>query len=743
MEFLKKLFKALNSAQHPWQVTLAITLGMITGLTPMSGTQTLLILLIVFLVNVHLGLFFAASALFAGISYLFDPWMEQFGFMLLTSESMKEIYTLWYNSGLIRLSHFNNTLVMGATVISLLLALPLFFGLNFLISLYRERIAVFLNGNKWLAKLGIFKVSTKKEPLLRWWGAVLYAVVIGALAALLLLVVDPLLEWGIEKGASKLLKRDVRVGSVETHLLKGSVGINRIEVAGERENIDAFSVDSVAFDLNMNALLFSRTHIEKIELKGVGFQTEATMKKAYGGAIKESAPEGAAVKEEGGFEMPSLELPTPKELLARADLRSQKLYEEAKVEIAALEEKWRRVQKEQLSAKVLAQYQDDLRQMQSGAKTEDPAKILALAQQVATYKKRLDKQQTELIVLKSGLAEDQKRVRTLLAAVKKAPQEDYARLRRTYTLDAGGGVNLFGLLFSQKIAHYLHLARGYYAQVEPYLRSDEAPQELPPRGEGRWVRFAQHVPIPDLWIARTLLSGEKGGQRFEGVIKDISDNQKALGSPLTLSVNSDGPLVEGLHLEGEDNRLGEQSVDSLRLRIKSLELDTIDLKKVQIEKSRIGIDAELALYDASRVAGKSRITFSGAKIGMEESGGRGAAVISDLLQEIHQFGADVKVEGAWASPSVRVESDLDEKIAAALKRVMAKEAERYKKELKLLLDQRVAEQTKQLTGMTGGLADAGSLIDRQSLSLDALGKEAGALLESEKSPDKLKKMLKF
>jgi len=65
MQFLLKLFKALNSAQTPWQVTFAITIGMVAGLTPLSGIQTVVIFFLAFLLNIHLGLFFASSAFFA------------------------------------------------------------------------------------------------------------------------------------------------------------------------------------------------------------------------------------------------------------------------------------------------------------------------------------------------------------------------------------------------------------------------------------------------------------------------------------------------------------------------------------------------------------------------------------------------------------------------------------------------------------------------------------------------------
>ncbi len=756
MEFFRKIFKALNSAQHPWQVTLAITLGMVAGLTPMSGTQTLLILFIVFLLNIHIGLFFAASALFAGLAYLFDPYMEQLGYALLQAEVMREIYTLWYNNGLMRLSNFNNTLTMGATVISLLLAIPLFFVLNFVISLYRDKIAVYLNNNRWFARLGIFKVKDKKEPVFRWWGAGLYLVVIGGVAGLLLLVIDPLIKWGIEKGASAVLKKDVRVASVETHLFEGAVAINRVEVASGTQDVDALSIQNIAFDINVNSLLLSKTHIEKMQLTGVGFETPATMKKAYGRkAYKEqlAAEKVADVAEEKStLEMPSIDLPTPKELLARSDLKSQRVYEEAKVELAQLEEKWKKIQKEQLSKEVLEQYQKDLKQMQADAKSKDAKKLLALAKEVKAYKKKLETQKKALKTLKKEYLADQKRLKALLDAVKTAPQEDYAKLRSTYTLDSSGGINLFGLLFSQKIAGYLHQARGYYAQVEPYLQSDDvAPEKLPPRGKGRWIRFAEHVPSPDLWIARTELSGAKSDYSFDGVIKNISDNQKALGRTLTFAVASEGPSIKGLTLKGEDNRLGEEVVDTLAFKADGLKMKRMNLSKMQINDANIGFDGQLRVVDSSTVTGQTKVLFNEAQVTLEDLGGRGAAIMNDVFEEIHSFGATVDVEGEWQRPSVKVSSDIDEMLSKAFKKVMAKEILKYKKELKVLLDEQLKEQLGDLGGITGEFVDTEALLNEQSLSLDGLDKKAKELLSSdktkdaakEKAKDKLKKLLKL
>jgi len=281
-----------------------------------------------------------------------------------------------------------------------------------------------------------------------------------------------------------------------------------------------------------------------------------------------------------------------------------------------------------------------------------------------------------------------------------------------------------------------------------------------PRGKGRWVRFAEHVASPDLWIARTALSGAKSGYSFDGVVKDISDNQKALGRALTFTIDSDGERVRGLHLEGEDNRLGDEVVDTLSFNTESFVMKQMDMNKMKISDAKIGFEGNLRLVDNTTITGKTDIAFYEAKIKLVGVGGRGAEVMNDALAEIDSFGANVDVEGDWKHPSVHVSSNIDKMLSKAFKKVMAKEIAKYKKELELLLNEKAKEQLAKLSEKTGGLVDTGKLLDEQSLSLDALEKKAKELassantkkvvkekakayLKDKKTQDKLKKLFKF
>jgi len=725
MQFIFKLFKALNSAQSPWQVTLAITLGMVAGLTPMSGIQTVVVLFLAFVLNIHLGLFFVASALFAGVAYLLDPWFEQIGYVLLVNEGLQGLWTVWYNNGVMRLSHFNNTLVLGSTVVALISALPLYFLLGWIISHYRDTLGRFLEKYPRLGLFGILKAGRKKDPLFRWWGAGLFVGFAALIAALVMIVADPLVKWALEKGATAALQRDVRIGSVDTHFTKGAVKINRLEIAGEEAGIDAVSMESIDFDIALNALLFNKTHIEHVALKGVGFDTDATLKKG----VAKSDTDASVTEEEGAMTMPAFEFPDPKTLLKNADLKSLKAYEEAKSEIAGIRLKWKEVADKEFSADTLSEYQKDYETIKSKAASKDPKKLLELTTEVKAFKAKIDQRKKRIADLQKEFDADQQRIKALSANVKNAPTEDYNALKSTYTLDGSGAMNVVGLLFGEKIKSYLATAEKYYGMIEPYLKSEKVPEAeaLPPRGTGRWIKFAETLPSPDLLIAKTEIDGLLKAQDFRAVIKDVSDNQKALGRALTFTALSDGPQIRTLKLNGEDNRLAEAVKDSIVFSVDQLKMDTLDLSSMKVSNSHLSAKGKIALADATVLSGKSHLVFSDAAVTMENLKGKSAEAMADVLDSISSFGADVALAGTLKLPTVSVSTDLDKKLSDALTAGVKKQAEGYQKELKALLNEKMKDQLGEIDSDAGQIADINTLAGNQTKMLSDLGADAGGL----------------
>lgn len=149
---LIKIFKLLNSETGPWQLAFGVSLGMIVGLTPLLSLHNLIVILVALWCRVNLSLFFTSFGLFSGIAYLLDPMFHHLGYAALNAMAMLPLWTEWYNDAFMRWTRFNNSIVMGSLLCSLL-ALPF---MTFL-----ARLGVQQYRLKWQARL-------EKTPLMRW-----------------------------------------------------------------------------------------------------------------------------------------------------------------------------------------------------------------------------------------------------------------------------------------------------------------------------------------------------------------------------------------------------------------------------------------------------------------------------------------------------------------------------------------------------------------------------------------------
>ena len=77
-----------------------------------------------------------------------DPVFHQVGSSLLHNEGLQATWTTMYNSMFWRIADFNNTIVMGSVVVSLLAFVPLLLISNFLIKQYRSHFLAFINNSK-------------------------------------------------------------------------------------------------------------------------------------------------------------------------------------------------------------------------------------------------------------------------------------------------------------------------------------------------------------------------------------------------------------------------------------------------------------------------------------------------------------------------------------------------------------------------------------------------------------------
>jgi uncharacterized protein (TIGR03546 family) len=151
LKLIAKFLKVLNSDADPGQLSLAFCFAMIAGLTPLLSLHNILVLFLVCILRANLAAFLLGFLAFTGVAYLLDPLFNQLGIVLLTAGALKPLWTSLYNLTLFRLENFNNSIVMGSLVFSLILFGPMYFLFNLLIAKYREHLL------RWVEKTRLMK----------------------------------------------------------------------------------------------------------------------------------------------------------------------------------------------------------------------------------------------------------------------------------------------------------------------------------------------------------------------------------------------------------------------------------------------------------------------------------------------------------------------------------------------------------------------------------------------------------
>ncbi|MDH5613007.1 MAG: TIGR03546 family protein [Gammaproteobacteria bacterium] len=156
-----KFLRVLASEAEPVQISMGIALAMVAGFTPLFSLHNVLVIFVLLAFRINLAAFLLALAFFTGLAYLLDPVFHNVGLFILQYAEMQATWTNMYNSIFWRVAHFNNTIVMGSLVATLLAFIPMVLILNFLIKRYRTHILVYLNNSKIVSWLQSSKLVTR------------------------------------------------------------------------------------------------------------------------------------------------------------------------------------------------------------------------------------------------------------------------------------------------------------------------------------------------------------------------------------------------------------------------------------------------------------------------------------------------------------------------------------------------------------------------------------------------------
>lgn len=148
---LKQIFnflKLLNSDTGTNQLAVGLSLGLILGFAPFISIQTLLVFAIIFIFRVQIGAAFLSAFFFKFVAYLFDQPAHHLGKAVLEMDGLRPLFVSMYNMPIVPMTRFNDSIVMGSMIVSILLLPFTFFGFKVLILKYRSTVVARFQGSK-------------------------------------------------------------------------------------------------------------------------------------------------------------------------------------------------------------------------------------------------------------------------------------------------------------------------------------------------------------------------------------------------------------------------------------------------------------------------------------------------------------------------------------------------------------------------------------------------------------------
>lgn len=682
--FIRKLFKALNSSGKSWQLSAAIVLAMFAGFLPTNTLILFDILFIALILNVNFGLFLLFSVIFSGIGYLFDPIFESIGYTVLTNESLNGFFTTLYNSAIFRWTSFNYTLVTGSLIVSSVLALPMLFILNRLVRIYRVQIGEKLNEWKLTRWMKLFNEEAKSSSLFRWWGLGVF----GGLAALILIIMlfvfDPLARIALEKSLSYALKTEVDIKSFRSSLSDLQVEIKGIEVSDkDKLTHNIVQIDTLGFDLGFSALMEKKAMIEHLNISALAFDTKRKKPaEAYcSGKFTETETMDEDVKKESGegpLIMP-FSLPNVDDILAKEELKSVQEAQKLKEDIQATREKWEKSSAELKRADDVEQIKKDAKALEESLKNADLSKIASAKKDIDVLKSKIKALKQKYEKLQTDFNADQKRLQQQIAKLKDLPSKDIARLKEKYALNAGGGANMIGTLINQEVGGYMKTALKYYTMLKPYIsdgKTKGAEETTPPRGQGRWIKYANLSTIPELLIKEAKVNVKLANDEIDVKITDFSSNQKLYQKPMVLYADAKGSSYRSIKADVVDDRRSEKAKTSFDIKANGFKSSSVDIQTLSMQDMTSDIELKGVIIDKT-IQAKSDVAVQKVKLLMPSQ-----KLVNDMLEGITSFNVSVGVSGEVEKPSITVKTDLDKQLSKGLASIASKHGRKFEDELR-------------------------------------------------------------
>jgi len=139
--YIVKFFKALNSNSKPGEIAHAFCIGVLLGFMPKGNLLWILMFVLFSFIRINKGSYYIMMIIASCFAYLLDPLFNTIGYAVLTWAPLEKIFAFLIDVPFVGFTKFNNTIVMGSLVSSIVVYIPLFILFRVLIGAWRKVVA--------------------------------------------------------------------------------------------------------------------------------------------------------------------------------------------------------------------------------------------------------------------------------------------------------------------------------------------------------------------------------------------------------------------------------------------------------------------------------------------------------------------------------------------------------------------------------------------------------------------------
>lgn len=564
-------------------------------------------------------------------------------------------------------------------------------------------------------------------------------IVITALVSVFILFfMDGLIQSTIEEKGSEILEAQVDIGSLVTSLSKQSIEIRSIQIA-DANNLanNLVQVKTLVVDFDLIQALSKKVILDELIADGIHFNKKRTSPAKPFKSAGKSEPKEAS--EEDGFSflpgMPAgLNLKSPEDILKSEKLETLEAVEEIREKIKNLQKDWKARLDKALGKAGIEKIKERIDSIKNKARNISGLKSLgtiqSLAAEIQSIRTDIENQLNQIKSLKDDFKNEIARTKKLVADLKNLPKKDWDRLKKKYSLSSqDGGMNLVSSLMAGPLKKKLDRAWSLYKQVSPYLNNDsndKPDQEEVEREKEPTTQVQQSAPTPNFLLRHALLGINVLNQEVSGDLWNFSDNQKLHGKPAVLKLDaSKNENFDRFILDMTLDRTASVAQDTLEVALKSFKLKDLDLGgAVAIGRGDASVKGNVKILGENDLSGKFRLDIKNVSFNYAvKPGDEFSKIAGQVLAAVENLYIAVQITGTLDDYSIQIESDLDQLLNRALRKVFDAKMKEFESRLKKSIAKATAGPLADTNTSLSGLLNLGKGLNANEVSYkDLLGK---------------------